>query len=402
MLKTFERTIEPKIYKHIESIDNKILFIWGPRRSGKTTILKKIADKTGSVIFNFDNFSDREIFIPKKESLKQIATENKLILIDEVQNYPESTLALKILHDEFGAKVIATGSSELRQKGADFDSLSGRFKELFCLPLSLEETVQNEEAPDYRIDQLVKEKFKDQIAFGFYPEIVNSKDVLLADKISLLELIIDTYVLKDIVNIYDLKNIKLARDILIKLALQIGSEVSTREIANSLQANMVTVSNYIEILVKNYVLIALPSFKTNARRAVSQNKKYYFLDIGIRNALVKDFREINLRPDKGGVFENFFISEVEKLKKNYNFKFNTYFYREYSGKEVDLIIEDYKKNYISIEIKFDSQSNNADIFPLESKIFTANSSNYYEIINKLYVYFRQREYPSSDCNPSII
>ena len=109
---------------------------------------------------------------------------------------------------------------------------------------------------------------------------------------------------------------KLAKDILTKIALQIGSEVSVRELANSLGENAVTVSNYIEIFVKNYILIQLPSFKTNIRKAVSENRKLYFYDLGIRNILVKDFRDLELRPDKGGVFENFIVSEIEKKRKN--------------------------------------------------------------------------------------
>ena len=88
----------------------------------------------------------------------------------------------------------------------------------------------------------------------------------------------------------------------------------------------------------------MPSFKTNLRRAVSENRKIYFYDLGIRNILVKDFRPLALRPDWGGLWENFVISEIVKKIKNENFKINLYFYREYGGKEGDLVMEDYKKN----------------------------------------------------------
>lgn len=219
--------------------------------------------------------------------------------------------------------------------------------------------------------------------FGSYPEVYAAEGLSDEDKANLLENIAQTYVLKDVVDIYDLKNKKLAEDILTKIALQLGSEVSIREIAASLGSNGVTVSNYIEIFIKNYILIPLPSFKTNVRRAVSENRKLYFYDLGIRNALVKDFRETKLRPDQGGLFENFIISEIEKQRKNTGVLRNLYFYREYGGKEVDLVIEDYKKNYTVLEIKID-KGKVKNIFPLPHTSETINTQNYFDQITKLF------------------
>ena len=116
------RKIEAKIDKYLESDEKKILFIWGPRRSGKTTILKKISEKYNTRIFNFDFIEDRNLFQPSREALEEIVKTTKIILIDEVQNYPQSTQALKLLHDEYDVKIIATGSSELRQTTNDFDT----------------------------------------------------------------------------------------------------------------------------------------------------------------------------------------------------------------------------------------------------------------------------------------
>ena len=115
-----QRHVKNLIEDYLKGDSRKILFIWGPRRSGKTTILKDIASKLSVPIFNFDLLSDRELFAPSRDMLEKITFEHKTILIDEVQNYPESTIALKILYDEFNVKIIATGSSELRQKGSKF------------------------------------------------------------------------------------------------------------------------------------------------------------------------------------------------------------------------------------------------------------------------------------------
>lgn len=377
----FIRTIEQKIDQYLKEKTDKILFIWGPRRSGKTTLLSKISKEKNLPIFNFDFVSDRDKFEPRREVLEKIAKEHKIILIDEVQSYPESTLSLKLLHDEYNVKIIATGSSELRQKNKEFDSLAGRYTELYCLPFSIEEIYNNTLHKSYDRDVLTDQMRDDIQIYGAYPEIYTSKESR-EKKIRLLEKILESYVLKDIIALYDLKNVKLAKDILTKVALQIGQEVSLREIAGSLQANVVTVSNYIEVFIKNYILIALPSFKTNVRKVVSENRKLYFYDLGIRNILVKDFRNLDLRPDKGGVFENFIVSEMEKRKKIGQLQMNSYFYREYGGKEVDIILENYKKEYQCFEIKRTFKKTSS-IFPLPHTIRVIDNKNYFEEIKTI-------------------
>lgn len=373
----FKRAIEKNIDAYLKSDEVKILFVWGPRRSGKTTLVDKLVQELKVTKYNFDLESDRDKFAPSREVLGRIVKENKVVLIDEVQNYPEATVMLKLLHDEFKAKVIATGSSELRQKSSkEFDTLAGRFKEIYCLPLSVSEIVNNQKPkPSDEVE------FKNQLAnksqiWGMYPEVYIKHGLTEKDRIDLLQRMLDAYVLKDVIDIYELKNQKLAKDILTKIALQLGSEVSIREIADSLGAYPSTVSNYIEIFIKNYILISLPSFKTNIRKAVSENRKLYFYDLGIRNILIQDFRNLELRQDKGGVFENFIISELEKMRRLTNAKVNFYFYREYGGKEVDLIIEDYKKNYMTVEIK-SKKGKAQEIFPLKNTSEIITTQNYY-------------------------
>ncbi len=374
----YQRTIEDKAGEYLAGNDGRIFFIWGPRRSGKTIILKKLAKKWGVFSYNFDYLSDREKFLPVKDKLQNLVKTNKVILIDEVQNAPEATVALKLLTDEFGVKIIATGSSELRQRtGRDFDSLAGRFTDNYCLPFSIEEIFQNQKVPADERENFEKKMARDLQIFGAYPEIYLAGSE--SEKIAGLENMVETYVLKDIVDIYDLKNAKLAKDILTKIALQLGSEVSVREIAGSLSANVGTVTSYLEIFIKNYILIPLPSFKTNMRKAVSENRKFYFYDLGVRNALVKDFRDLDLRPDKGGVWENFIVSELEKRRRNEGLNINMYFYREYGGKEVDLVLEDYKKNYLCVEVKTGG-GGIRNIFPLAHKTRIIGGENYFREI----------------------
>lgn len=377
----YQRTIFEEVDKFLIRKKAPILFIWGPRRSGKTTILEKLSKKVNAPIFNFDLISDREKFIPQEDILEKIAVEHHYILIDEVQNYPEGTLPIKILADKYQTKIIATGSSELRQKGArEFDSLAGRFEEIFCLPFSVEEIISNHSLKEYEKDSFIKNLQENLQIFGAYPEIYANK-LSETKKINKLQKLIETYILKDIINIYDLKNAKLAKDVLTKIALQIGQEVSIREIASSLQANIGTISNYLEIFIKNYLLIPLPAFKTNLRRVVSANRKLYFFDLGIRNALVHDFRNTALRPDSGGVFENFIIIEFEKIRRIHQLPISFYFYREYQGKEVDLVIEDYKKRYLCLEIKKIAKKVNK-IFPLNHQFNLIDQKNYWQILEQ--------------------
>ena len=367
-----------------ELYKGKVTVILGSNGSGKTTLIDNLAKKLKVTKYNFDLASDRDKFQPRRDILEKIASENKVILIDEVQNYPASTVMLKLLHDEFKKKVIATGSSELRQKtGQEFDTMAGRFNEIYCLPLSISEIVNNESPKSSEMTEFTKKMVINSQIWGMYPEVYSSSSILSESKrIDLLQKILDTYILKDVVDIYELKNQKLAKDILTKIALQLGSEVSLNEIAKSLNAYPATVSNYIEIFIKNYILIPMPSFKTNMRRAVSENRKLYFYDLGIRNALIQDFRDLDLRQDKGGVFENFVIIELEKLRRITNTKINFYFYREYGGKEIDIVIEDYKKNYITVEVK-SKTGRVQDIFPIKNRTEVITTQNYYEKIKSL-------------------
>ena len=184
--------------------------------------------------------------MPEREALEKLVSENKIILIDEVQNYPQATVAIKLLHDEFNVKVVATGSSELRHKtNQDFDSQAGRFTEHYCLPFSIAEIKEDSTFPAYDEKVFEKKLLENLQIFGSYPEVYTDESRRVEDKIKLLQNIVDRYVLKDIIDINALKNEKLARDILTKIALQLGSEVSIREIAESLGSNGGTVAKLV-------------------------------------------------------------------------------------------------------------------------------------------------------------
>src|SRR3989338_4713179 len=194
-----KRAIEKVIDIYLRSDDIKILFVWGPRRSGKTTLIDKFTKELGVTKYNFDLVSEREKFSPRREVLERIVKDNKVVLIDEVQNYPEATVMLKLLHDEFKVKVIAMGSSELRQKSSqEFDTMVGRFNEIYCLPLSISEIIDNENPKASEEVEFKKQLANKAQVWGTYPEVY-IKDILPEkNRIDLLQSMLDTYVLKDV------------------------------------------------------------------------------------------------------------------------------------------------------------------------------------------------------------
>src|SRR3989344_8259955 len=198
-----KRSIDTHVANYLKGDSYKTFYIWGPRRSGKTTLLERLSKELGVAFFDFDLQTDRELFVPRIEALEKLVAAHNVILIDEVQNYPGATVVFKLLKGKFKVKIIATGSSELRQKaGEDFDTLAGRFTEAFCLPLSIQEILDNISVPAYEKDHFLQDLQKRLQIFGAYPEVYTQEKMSENDKIDLLEKIVSTYVLKDVVNIY--------------------------------------------------------------------------------------------------------------------------------------------------------------------------------------------------------
>ena len=113
-MRIFKREIEKAITAYLQSEEIKTLLVWGPRRSGKTTLINKLAKKLKVAKYNFDLASDRDKFAPRREVLERITKENKVVLIDEIQNYPEATVILKLLHDETSSHLLSAGAHTSR------------------------------------------------------------------------------------------------------------------------------------------------------------------------------------------------------------------------------------------------------------------------------------------------
>mgnify|MGYP001611217248 FL=1 len=353
------RKLLPLLERYLMKPEKKIVFLWGPRQTGKSTILNLLRAKFGGAYFNFENQLDRNIWVPNLQDLKlmlEARSKSKYVFIDEVQNNPEATVAIKLLTDMTDYVVFATGSSELRAKTQKFDSLAGRYREYILFSLTIDEFAYfktDEKNIIPKVTHAHKIYFSsfltEYITYGGYPGIVLSDN-----KEEDLKSLVRDSVIKDIVNIYDLKNTDLIHNLLRLLATQIGNLINVSEISISLGISRPTVLNYLSILEKNRIIYLLPPFRTNTRRGYLDRKKVYFYDIGIRNAVIEDFRPWELRSDLGASFENVAVMGVvrqSEYQKNNN-KF--FFFREIAGaqKEVDLIIETPAGERRALEIKY--------------------------------------------------
>ncbi len=334
----------------IKKPEKKIIFLWGARQTGKSTILNFLHHEFGGSSFNFENLDDQRLFVPSLKTLetsifsKKDGKESRYIFIDEVQRYPESTQSIKLLADETDHIIIATGSSEMRAKTNQFDTLAGRYHEYILFPLTPKEMA------GFSRQKTSPESFlPDLMIYGGYPGVVLAKN-----KIEELKNITQNSIVKDIVNIYDLKNTDLVYNLLRLLAMQIGNLISITELASSLGTTKITIDNYLSILSKNRIIYFLEPFRNNKRHSYLSKKKVFFVDLGVRNALIDDFRPLEVRQDLGAIFENLIVMGV--LRQTFYRRSNNklFYYREISGtqKEIDLIVETSEGIKTGHEIKF--------------------------------------------------
>lgn len=181
------------------------------------------------------------------------------------------------------------------------------------------------------------QKLEEFLIFGSYPEAVTSLDQ--KEKIKVLEELVNSYIFKDILSLEKVKGPKVLLDLLKLLAFQIGSEVSLNELGRQLGMDVKTASRYLDLLEKSFIIVRLGSLSRNLRKEISKKQKYYFVDNGIRNAVISQFNALSDKNDAGQLWENFIFSERMK-KRSYNDIYgNVYFWRTYNQKEIDFVEE---------------------------------------------------------------
>lgn len=354
----------------------KAVLIYGPRQAGKTTLINDLLDNSEFNVLrlNGDEYDVRELFREANaSSLRSIIADHNLLFIDEAQRIENIGLAIKIIVDQIeGVQVIATGSSSFELQSTIKEPLTGRKYEFNLYPLSHVELVQE--------NGLLEEKrqLENRLIYGSYPEIVTHPD----QKEELLSLLTSSYLYQDVLTLGGIKKPVVLEKLLRALALQVGNEVNFNELGQLIGADKETVERYIDLLEKSFVLFVLPAWNKNVRNELKKGKKVYFYDLGVRNAIINDFRPLNSRNDIGALWENFLIVERKKSLHHADNKLKSYFWRTTQQQEVDYIEE---KNSALSAFEFKWNPSKKAKLPLtfskayEPAIFEViNADNYWE------------------------
>lgn len=369
------RDLSKNIIKKLQS--NKVVIVFGARRVGKKVLVKEILDQVNEPVLTLNgediNVHDK-LATKSVENYKQILGSYKILHINEAQKIPEIGLKLKLMIDEIdGLKIIISGSSSFDIHKDAGEPLTGRKYSFNLFALSENEYNQVENSIS-KVD-----KVRERLVFGNYPELLHLPD--REDKIDYLNEMVSSYLLKDILVYENIKNSQKIFNLLRLIAFQIGGEVSLQELGNQLGISKNTVEKYLDLLSKVFILHRVEGFNRNLRKEITKNSRWYFLDNGIRNAVIANFNSIESRNDIGSLWENYMISERLKYQEYQRLMSNNYFWRTYDQQEVDWVEEregslfGYEFKWKESKVKIPAQWKNA--YP-DASFELINKDNFFE------------------------
>lgn len=332
----------------------KAIILLGPRQSGKTTLIKALLAELdqNSLLLNADEPDVRELLNePTSTRLRTIIGENRIVCIDEAQRIPNIGLTLKLITDEIpDVQAIATGSSALELNSSIAEPLTGRKFEFILPPISFGEMAAHH--------GLLEERrfLEHRLIYGSYPEVLTSP----GREEEIVKLLADSYLFKDLLMLEGIKKPSLLGKIVKALALQLGSEVSFYEIGQLTGADSHTVERYVDLLEKAFVLFRLPAYSRNIRNEIKKSKKIYFLDNGIRNAVIGNFIPLSGRTDTGALWENYLVAERRKMTGNRGTSASSFFWRTTQQQEIDYI-EEQGQDLNAFEFKWNPKKKNTGI-----------------------------------------
>lgn len=326
----YNRSIEKRLNQRMNK--GKAIVLIGPRQVGKTTLIQEILAKKEHLFLDADDPTTRSLLTaPSTAQLKSIIGQHKLLFIDEAQRIKGIGLTLKIITDQFKhVQVLVSGSSAFDLSNELNEPLTGRKWEYELFPITWQEF---EEKHGH---VAAEQQLEDRMRYGFYPDVLNHP----GEEKEILHNLVNSYLYKDILNFSSIRKPEIIEKLVQALALQIGNEVSYTELSQIVGIDKNTVSDYIDILQKAYVIFKLGNFSRNLRNEIKTNKKIYFYDTGVRNTVIGNFNDLELRQDKGALWENFLIAE--RIKQNNYQKRNAhiYFWRTRQQQEIDFIEEE--------------------------------------------------------------
>lgn len=354
---------------------NKVVIVYGARRVGKTVLVKKILEEITEPVLRLngeDIHVHEKLAIRTVENYRQLLGSYKFLYIDEAQKIPDIGTKLKLMIDEIeGLKIIISGSSSFDINREAGEPLTGRKYTFNLYTLSEREYNQIED----NISK--KDKIRERLVLGNYPELLHLPDK--KDKIEYLNEMVSSYLLKDILVYENIKNSQTIFNLLRLIAFQLGKEVSLQELGKQLSISKNTVEKYLDLLSKVYILYKVEGFSRNLRKEITKNSRWYFLDNGVRNAVIANFNPIESRNDIGQLWENYMISERIKYLEYKRISSNNYFWRTYEQQEIDWVEErdgslyGYEFKWKESKVKIPTQWSNA--YP-DAKFEVININNF--------------------------
>lgn len=346
-----------KLYNRevIENIDYKskeVIDIIGPRRSGKSSVLKLVINRLGiKDAFLYINFED-PYFIKNNspeiiENLIEVFKENysnklKYLFFDEIQEIENWEKAIRKLRDVGEYKIFVTGSSSKLLSQEISSVLTGRHLTHKVFPLNFREFLFFENiSVDSKKDivlkkNLILKKFGEHLNFGGFPEVVITKNK------ELLKNYFYDILQKDIVMRYEIRD----KDALEKMAVffltNSGKIISMESIKDAFNLSYYSVDLYMEYLKNAFLVFELPQFSFSLKKQAKAMKKIYAVDTGLANAISFKFSE-----DKGRMLENLvYLNLIQKDN-------DVYYYRTKNYKEVDFFTRENNKAKELIQVVWD-------------------------------------------------
>lgn len=333
-MEDINRVVLDKLYRSLLDEDY-IEVIYGPRQSGKTTILNLLKDKLNSqvLVLNGDNATAQRILSSRDPvAIRNYLGENKYVFIDEAQRVEDIGINLKIIKDQMpDLKIVTIGSSSFELAEKINEPLTGRKRVFMLYPLWVSEI------SSWQSGAFLQDNLENLLRFGSYPKVVNLKSE--NEKMRYLQEVVEASLYKDILELADVKNPRILKEVLSLLAFQIGNEVSYNELSNALGVSIEMIKRYLDLLEKAFIIIRIGGFSRNLRKEITTNSRYYFVDLGVRNTIIRNYNSISLRNDVGMLWENFLVMERIKKQLYTDIFANNYFWRTHDKKEVDWVEE---------------------------------------------------------------
>ncbi len=326
---------------------DKAIIILGARQVGKSTLLNQLFTSKDDVMWlNGDEWDVRQMLENMTSTrIRSLIGQKKWVVIDEAQRIPNIGLKMKLITDQVpNVQVVATGSSSFQLASQVNEPLTGRKREFHIAPLSYQEMVNHTSLLDEH------RMIPHRMVYGYYPEVVTSP----GDEQDVLRELSNSYLYKDILSLDNINKPDKLSLLLQALARQIGEQVSYNEVGQLIGLNPKTVEKYIDVLEKSFILFRLGSLARNLRNELKVSRKIYFWDLGIRNAIIANFQQVELRNDVGALWENFAITERLKLLNIKGSFANKWFWRTQQQQEIDYIEEE-NGQFNSFEFKWNAK-----------------------------------------------